>query len=272
MKRTSHRAQASDTLTIVRGLKSLRRERAPKSLLPAVMRRVGLGDSYWRLETSIGPVFVAHSRAGISTVNRARSAADFEKSFQKRFGRTITPEAGSPPPNVRALAQGRLRGRDAGLRFDLRGLSEFERAVLLKALEIPPGEVRPYSWIAREIGHPEAVRATGSALAKNPVPLLIPCHRVVRSDGHIGNYSLGGPRNKRTLLESEGAQPETLEKLAAQGVRYFGNEKERYFCFPTCGGIQSLMKDNRVRFGSQREALAAGYHPCGECRPAAVAA
>jgi O-6-methylguanine DNA methyltransferase len=272
MKTGMKGAPVNQTLTIVRGLKSLRRERAPKSLLPAVLRRVGLADSYWRLETSIGPVFIAHSPAGISTVTRARSTAEFERSFEKRFGRPITPEAGSPPPKVRALAQGRLRGPDAGLQFDLRGLSEFERAVLLKALEIPPGEVRPYSWIAREIGHPEAVRATGSALAKNPVPLLIPCHRVVRSDGHIGNYSLGGPRNKRTLLESEGAQPETLEKLAAEGVRYFGNEEGRYFCFPTCGGISSLLEDNRVRFRSQQDALAAGYRPCEACRPAAVAA
>jgi O-6-methylguanine DNA methyltransferase len=258
-------------LTIVRSLKNLPREPAPKSLLPAVMRRVGLGDTYWRLETSIGPLFVAHSRAGISMVTRARSGAEFAKSFEKKFGRTITPDAGPPPRNVRAVAGGRLRGRDAGLRFDLRGLSEFEQAVLGKALEIPPGEVRPYGWIAREIGHPDAVRATGSALAKNPVPVLIPCHRVVRSDGHIGNYSLGGPRNKRTLLESEGAEPETLEKLAASGVRYFGNEKGRYFCFPTCGGIQSLLRDNRVRFASEREAVAAGYHPCGDCRPAAAA-
>jgi len=261
----------NSTLTIVRGLKNLPREPAPKSLLPAVMRRVGLGDTYWRLETSIGPLFVAHSRAGISMVTRARSGAEFAKSFEKKFGRTITPDAGPPPRKVRAVAGGRLRGRDAGLRFDLRGLSEFEQAVLGKALEIPPGEVRPYGWIAREIGHPDAVRATGSALAKNPVPVLIPCHRVVRSDGHIGNYSLGGPRNKRTLLESEGAEPETLEKLAASGVRYFGNEKGRYFCFPTCGGIQSLLRDNRVRFASEREAVAAGYHPCGDCRPAAAA-
>jgi methylphosphotriester-DNA--protein-cysteine methyltransferase len=74
------------------------------------------------------------------------------------------------------------------------------------------------------------------------------------------------------LLESEGAEPETLERLAASGVRYLGNEEERYFCFPTCGGIQSLMKDNRVRFASQQEAFAAGYRPCGACRPAAVAA
>ena len=271
MNRTD-RASMNPTLTIVRGLKSLPRERAPKSLLPAVLRRVGLGDTYWRLETSIGPVFVAQSRAGISMVTRARSGAEFARLFEKRFGRPIAPAAGRPPKNVRAVAGGRLRGRDAGLRFDLRGLSGFEQAVLGKALEIPPGEVRPYSWIAREIGHPDAVRATGSALAKHPVPLLIPCHRVVRSDGHIGNYSMGGSRNKRALLESEGAQPDVLEKLAASGVRYFGNEKERYFCFPTCGGIDSLMKENRVHFGSQREALAAGYEPCATCRPAAVAA
>jgi O-6-methylguanine DNA methyltransferase len=265
-------APVNETLAIVRDLKKLRRERAPKSLLPAVLWRVGLADSYWRLETSIGTVFVAHSRAGISMVTRARSAAEFEKRFEGRFGRPIAADTTRPPRNVRALARGRLRGPESGLRFDLRGLSEFEQAVLRKALEIPPGEVRPYSWVAREIGHPEAVRAAGSALAKNPVPLLIPCHRVVRSDGHIGNYSLGGPRNKRTLLESEGAQPAVLEKLAAAGVRYFGNEEERYFCFPTCGGIDSLMKDNRVMFSSQQQALAAGYRPCETCRPAAIAA
>ncbi|HMA17207.1 MAG TPA: methylated-DNA--[protein]-cysteine S-methyltransferase [Thermoanaerobaculia bacterium] len=270
MKRIG-RAPVNETISIVRGLKGLPRECAPESLLPAVLRRVGLGDGYWRLETSIGPVFVAHSRAGISMVTRARSGDEFAKVFEKRFGRSIAPAETAPPRNVREVAEGRLRARDAGLRFDLRGLSEFEQAVLGKALEIPPGEVRPYSWIAREIGHPDAVRATGSALAKNPVPLLIPCHRVVRSDGHIGNYSLGGARNKRLLLESEGAQPQTLEKLAAQGVRFFGNEKERYFCFPTCGGIDSLLESNLVRFGSQREALAAGYRPCGACRPAAAA-
>ena len=271
MKKTTRGDSASETLTIVRELKGLPRERAPKSLLPAVLRRVGLGDSYWVLESAIGSVFVAHSRAGISMVNRARSAPEFEKSFERRFGRPIGPDGAPPPRNVRALVRGRLRRRDAGLRFDLRGLSEFERAVLLKALEIPPGEVRPYSWVAREIGHPDAVRATGSALAKNPVPLLIPCHRVVRSDGHIGNYSLGGARNKRVLLESEGAQPEVLEKLAASGVRFLGNEEGRYFCYPTCGGIQSLMHDNHVRFSSQQEALAAGYRPCGACRPAVAA-
>ncbi len=261
MKRTMN-ASVHETLEITRALKGLTPERAPRSLLPAVLQRVGLGDSYWRIDSAVGEIYVAHSRAGISMVSRARTPREFEKIFENRFGRPIASDRTRPPANVKALVAGRLRGRDANLRFDLRGLSEFE---------IPPGEVRPYSWIAREIGRPDAVRATGSALAKNPVPLLIPCHRVVRTDGHLGNYSLGGPRNKRVLLAAEGAQPETLERLAASGVRYFGNEAGRYFCFPTCGGIESLLQENRVHFSSQREALAAGYKPCGDCRPAAVA-
>jgi O-6-methylguanine DNA methyltransferase len=259
------------TQEVGRALRSLGRERAPRTLLPAVLARVGLADSYWEIDSPVGRIFVAHSKAGISLVSRSRSAADFEKAFRARYGRAIAPASDAPPANVRGLVAGRIRGRDANVRFDLRGVSEFERAVLRKALEIPPGEVRPYSWVAREIGRPDAVRAAGSALAKNPVPLLIPCHRVVRSDGHIGNYSLGGPRNKRTLLANEGADPGTLEKLAASGVRYLGNESGRFYCFPTCGGLKSLIRDNQVRFGSCREAEAAGYRPCADCRPAAVA-
>ncbi len=256
-----------DALAVARGLRGLVVEKAPATLLPAVLRRVGLADSYWRLDSPVGPVFIAHSRAGISMVTRAKSAADFERAFRRRFGRTVTAETSVPPARVRALVRNVKGQGRRDLRFDLRGLSEFERAVLLKALEIPSGEVRPYSWIAREIGHPGAVRAAGSALAKNPVPLLIPCHRVVRSDGHIGRYSLGGARNKRRLLEVEGAQPELLEKLAASGVRYLGNAKARHFCYPTCGGIETLVLSNKVRFRSEREAVAAGYHPCADCRP-----
>ena len=112
------------------------------------------------------------------------------------------------------------------------------------------------------------MRAAGSALAKNPVPLLIPCHRVVRSDGHIGNYSLGGPRNKRTLLEVEGAQPELLERLAASGVRYLGNAEAQALLLPDLRRDRDRWSEtNRVKFHSEREAIAAGYHPCGDCRP-----
>lgn len=254
-----------------RSLRALLAEKAPASLLPAVLARVGLGDTYWKLESPIGSVFVARSKAGISLVSRAASAREFERAFQRHFGRRVTAEKSPPPASVRALIRKPTRSKSADLRFDLRGLSEFERAVLLKAREIPPGEVRPYSWIAREIGRPGAVRAAGSALAKNPIPLLIPCHRVVRSDGRIGNYAMGGRPAKRRLLEVEGAEPETLERLASQGIRYLGNEAGRYYCYPTCGGLKSLVRDNTIRFGSAREAVAAGYQPCGDCRPAIAA-
>ena len=85
---------------------------------------------------------------------------------------------------------------DLGDKVDLRGLSEFEQAVLLKAREIPRGQVRTYGWIASEIGRPLAVRAVGTALRKNPVPIFIPCHRVVRSDRQLGQYALGGTEQK----------------------------------------------------------------------------
>ena len=71
-------------------------------------------------------------------------------------------------------------------------------------MEIPWGEVRPYSWVAREIGRPRAVRAVGSSLGHNPLPFVVPCHRVVRADGHIGEYGAGGPAAKRAMLATEG--------------------------------------------------------------------
>jgi len=258
--------------TLRQALRGLPREKAPARLLPAVLARVGLADRYWRLSSPLGPVYVAHSKAGISMVSRASSAAAFERRFRLRTGRPISAEKHVPPASLRALIRG-LKGEERkNLRFDLRGLSEFEQAVLRKALEIPSGEVRPYAWVAREIGHPEAVRATGSVLAKNPVPLLIPCHRVVRSDGHLGRYSLGGGHAKRRLLEVEGTRPEMLEELAAAGVRFLGNAEQKSFCFPTCGGVESLVLSNKVLFGSQREAVEAGFHPCRDCRPVPVAA
>ena len=259
-----------DTSGVLRALRESPSHRAPATLLPAVLARVGLADRYWRLDSPVGTVYVAASPAGISMVSRAKSAGEFERSFERQRGRPIAKATSRPPAAVRALMKNLKRRDRAKLQFDLRGLSEFERAVLLKALEIPGGEVRPYSWIAREIGHPEAVRAVGTALGKTPVPLLIPCHRVVRADGTLGQYSMGGSRVKRALLEVEGVEPNTIEKLAARGIRYLGNEKSRAYCYPTCGGTHSLVRSNKVPFHSGREALAAGYHPCRDCRPAAA--
>jgi O-6-methylguanine DNA methyltransferase len=183
--------------------------RAPSRVLEEVLDALELGDRYASLETALGTVFVAWNRLGISTVMKTLTGEEFEDRFRERFGRT--------PRRASGLPEGLME------RFDLRSVTEFERAVLLKAREIPSGEVRTYGWIAAEIGHPRAVRAVGSALRKNPVPILIPCHRVVRSDGHIGDYALGGSENKRVILMAEGVRPDELQRLA----RGLATPKER---------------------------------------------
>lgn len=81
-------------------------------------------------------------------------------------------------------------------------LTDFQLRVFEEALKIPWGEVRTYGWLARKIGLPSAARAVGSALRKNPYPLLIPCHRVVRANGDMGKYSRG-EEVKRKLIEFE---------------------------------------------------------------------
>ena len=84
-------------------------------------------------------------------------------------------------------------------------VTPFQEKVLLATLEIPRGRTLSYKVLAEKIGHPKAFRAVGTALKKNPLPLIIPCHRVIRSDGDIGRYSNGGTIKKRRLLINENA-------------------------------------------------------------------
>src|SRR4029450_7555452 len=143
------------------------------------------------------------------------------------FGRPLRPPD-RPPARLVAQVQRLLeRGRrGTPPRYDLRGTSAFEQAVLAKAQEIPRGQVRPYAWVAGELGQPAAVRAGGAALGRNPVPVLIPCHRVVASDGRLTGYAWGVPY-KRTLLAAEGADPDELERVGGRGTRFLGRGRTR---------------------------------------------
>jgi O-6-methylguanine DNA methyltransferase len=251
---------------LVKGLRILGKVTAPATLLPGVLMRIGLGDASWRLETPIGPMFIAYNKNGISAIMRSRNFAEFERSFRLRFGRSVYPVQKPPVQLIRDISKQLSGIRRPRLTFNLHSLSDFERSVLFKTLEIPRGEVRPYAWIAREIGYPKAVRAVGSALAKNPVPLLIPCHRVVHSDGHIGDYAFG-KEAKRMMLSAEGVDPDGLEGLARSGVRYYGSETTHIFCFPTCHKAQKISDRHRILFKSEMDAARAGYRPCKICRP-----
>ena len=241
---------------------------APDYLVARTLERVvGVFDSYTETTSPVGAIFVAFNRRGIVAIERATDPGAFEADFARRFKRPVARATHAPADLLKRLGR-RLRGERARLRFDLSSLTEFERAVLLATERIPHGEVRPYGWVAKEIGRPRAVRAVGSALAHNPIPLAIPCHRVVRSDGLIGDYSMGeGAETKRRVLRSEGVDPDELERLARAGVRYIGSDTTRVFCLPSCRDARRIMPTHRVAFHSAAESLARGYRPCRHCRP-----
>src|SRR5260370_10094760 len=123
-----------------------------------------MSDSYATFETVLGSVYVAWNREGVWAASRSASAGDFEEWFRKDVGRQVAPA--EPPKDLAAKIEDELEGKRR-MRFDLRGLTEFEQAVLRKTREIPRGEVRPYGWVAREIGRPAAGPPVGTPLANN---------------------------------------------------------------------------------------------------------
>jgi methylated-DNA-[protein]-cysteine S-methyltransferase len=210
----------------------------------------------------VGALFVAYGDQGISYVRPAGDQDQFIVEYQDRFERPVRLVARPPRP----LAEAARTGRTRQLEYDLRGLSTFEQAVLRKALEIPKGETRPYGWVAAEIGRHRAVRAVGTALGHNPVPFLIPCHRVVRSDGTEGEYGFG-PEMKRELLAAEQVNLDEIHELAARGTYFVASDTTGVVCYPSCHQARRITPPHRVGFRSVTQAVAAGFRPCQSCRP-----
>lgn len=253
---------------VIEGLASLRRP-APAGLAESVIGQLGLGDAYVQVDGPIGPLFVAFGDDGISLVERAGDPGEFEETFRATFGKPVRRIEQAPALIERvidAFVWGRKRGT-VKIPLDLHQLPDFERQVLLKTLEIPRGEVRPYAWVAAELGRPLAVRAVGNALARNPVPFVVPCHRVVRSDGRIGNYGAGGPTAKREILEKEGMDTSEMERLPAAGVRFTGSDTTHIYCYPSCRNARRTMAKHTVAWRTADEARRAGYRACKVCRP-----
>lgn len=247
------------------------RTTAPPAVGFGALVEAGLADRYAPLETPLGRAFVAWNGRGVSWLGMAEDGSGFARRFRLAVGRPIEP-ADVLPGRLATAIRRRIDGdRRVRIPLDLRGHTPFEVMVWMKALEIPRGEVRPYGWIAAEIGRPKAVRAVGTALAHNPVPLVVPCHRVVRSDGLIGQYSMGGPEAKRMVLAAEGLDTRALEADAAAGRRFTGSDTTHIVCHPTCRDARRVTDRHRVHFPSVAAAAQAGYRPCKHCRPVAVA-
>ncbi len=147
----------------------------------------------------LGEVFIASTVKGVCYVDFLTSERNFIKNLKKRFHAQILKED-SKNDEARSQLKEFLSGRRKSFdcRLDLKGTS-FERKVWFFLKKIPYGETRSYKEVAEAIGHPKAFRAVGMANARNPIPLIIPCHRIIKSNGEPGGYGHGTGVKKRLL-------------------------------------------------------------------------
>lgn len=156
-----------------------------------------------RIESPVGPLLVAVSQAGLTGISFNPDEA--------RFLTRLDPLA-LVQRDVQAVSAVRdqimeyFRGKRTAfdVPVDWSRIKPFQRAVLQTAVRIPAGTVWTYRQVAQAIGKPNASRAVGQALARNPIPIVLPCHRVLASDGSLHGYA-GGLERKRILLQLEGA-------------------------------------------------------------------
>lgn len=155
-------------------------------------------------DTRLGVLLVARSEKGICSVSLSSSREDAEASLRSRFGKAVITRDNDGMAKDVELVTARIDGRELADTppLDLNG-TEFQREVWDQLLAIPAGSTRTYGDIASAINRPRATRAVAQACGANPVAVVVPCHRVVMSDGSIGGYS-GLPGVKKALLEAEG--------------------------------------------------------------------
>ena len=154
-------------------------------------------------DSSLGRVLVAATAHGICSVKAGSRDEELIAALRREFPRARLAR-GRYAARFLGVLKEHLDGQEVRLPLEVRG-TEFQLRVWSALRYIPPGETRSYSDVAEMIGEPKAVRAVANACASNPVPLIIPCHRVIRKDGSLGGYGLGVGR-KKTLLSTERTQ------------------------------------------------------------------
>ncbi len=158
-------------------------------------------------KSPLGSLLVASTDRGVCAVSLQESDEGAEESLRARFLKAkIDRDDEALKPALNSILS-RIAGRnlDSALALDLQGTA-FQREVWNQLLLIPPGSTRSYLAVAQAINRPKATRAVAQACGANPVAVVVPCHRVVMSDGSIGGYS-GLPGVKKALLAAEGVAP-----------------------------------------------------------------
>lgn len=179
------------TAKVIQHIAALRGKAAPPIVLCSVTTPLG------RLYAG-----VSGDRIAYVSLDTGTGHAEVVSRAERRLRRRIV-DGEAPAWLVSALERFFNTWTIEDTMVDISGLTAFEQDVLRAAASIPPGEVRSYAWVASQVGRPKAARAVGRVMARNPLPLLFPCHRVVDSSGELHNYFYG-VEVKARLLRMEG--------------------------------------------------------------------
>jgi methylated-DNA-[protein]-cysteine S-methyltransferase len=206
MMNTTPQPEGADLFSPLRGTDADTQGRLHRRLVAAAEAEGVLDVAYRTVDTTVGPLLLAATERGLVRVAYARQDHD---AVLQTLSAKVSPRilrGGSrldqAAREIEEYFDGRRRTFDLSL--DLRLASSFRLGVLQHLPTIAYGHTESYAQVAAAAGSPRAVRAVGTACATNPLPVVVPCHRVVRSDGSLGEYA-GGPEAKRTLLTLEGA-------------------------------------------------------------------
>jgi O-6-methylguanine DNA methyltransferase len=155
-------------------------------------------------ESPIGVLGLAATHQGLCRVKIGAEEAQFVQNLSRRYHCQPVKSAEYFNPIQKKFADYfKHHSRQINWPLDLRGATPFQLKVWKKMAAIPYGETRSYQWLAEQIGHPLAYRAVGQASSANPIPIIIPCHRVIKANGELGGFTAGSGI-KRCLLELEG--------------------------------------------------------------------
>ena len=220
------------------------------------------------IKSPLGDLLVAMTARGIVLNHYLADDSDLAATLEKARLQLDLVEDPRPIQHVGAEIRRYLAGDRKALRqnIDLSlAASPFQQKVLRKLQDVPRGAVLSYQALGVAAGAPKGARAVGNAMHNNPVPIYVPCHRVIASDGGLGGYG-GGAERKLKLLRSEGFS------LGGGAVRLpgsvvWGHKRTGIYCRADCRTTARVDRGRILYFAHAKDARQAGLRPCKICRP-----
>jgi methylated-DNA-[protein]-cysteine S-methyltransferase len=228
--------------------------------------------TYRIFPSPLGHILLARSEHGVALVEYLGASTSLKASRLARVEDLEAVPGGSELERLERELLDYIGGRRRELAWPLDwrlASGDFARAVLHETAAIPYGAVASYAGVARRIGRPRAVRAVAQALRWNPLPIIVPCHRVIGTSGHLTGYAGNKLGLKQRLLTTEGVKlrPGPQDVSVAREAMYALGEGEVEYCLPTCGSIGTRSLAVLTLFATRADAEARGLRPCTSCRP-----